>query len=440
MGSYHILSLDGGGSWSLLQVMALQAIYGISARGHDVLKNFDFVAANSGGSIVMGGLLTNKPLSELKDFFLSHDARQSIFKHLPFDLDEGPKPLKSVWNRTMSLVTSAAIGAKYQTSAKLEGLRSLLGPTGDMSLPELHRDYQMRTGKQLHFLVCGFDYDRKRAKFFRSNTESLSGSSQTPLPSFMPVNKPSEWRDATLAETIHASSNAPVKYFVEPARIDYSTERNGLAEERYWDGAIAGYNNPILSAVVEALANRKYIKADNIEVLSIGTGTVLLPPKSLGPASDECLQQGGPKKSTLLGDLGALAGSILEDPPDSATYSAHVILGQTLPDSNANPPVRPPVSGSVIRMSPLIRPVRFYPNAKWSLPVGLTIEEFKRLVELDLDAVEDADIRLIEKLGDLWLKDAMSNQAIRENRNFEVQIGHHHFSEARRAWLALAAS
>ena len=134
MAVYRILSLDGGGSWSLLQVMALQAIFGEGARGHDVLKNFNFVAANSGGSIVMGGLLTNKPLGELKDFFLNQQARQSIFKSLPFELDEGPKPLRSVWNRTLSLMTP--IGAKYQTSAKLEGLRSLLGPTGDMSLLE----------------------------------------------------------------------------------------------------------------------------------------------------------------------------------------------------------------------------------------------------------------------------------------------------------------
>ena len=437
MGAYRILSLDGGGSWSLLQVMALQAIYGKGVRGHDVLKNFDFVAANSGGSIVMGGLLTNKPLGELKDFFLNQQARQSIFKSLPFELDEGPKPLKSLWNRAMRRFTS--VGAKYQTGAKLQGLRSLLGPTGDKSLLELHRDFDMRHGKHLHFLVCGFDYDRKRAKFFRSNTASLSGSSQTPLPTFLPVNQKSEWRDATLAEAIHASSNAPVMYFVEPARIDYSVDGTKRDEERYWDGAIAGYNNPIIPAVVEALANRKYIKADNIQVLSIGTGTVLLPPKSLGPASDACLLQGDPKDLTLLGDLKELAGSILDDPPDSATYSAHVILGQALPDAKAVPPIRPPVSGTVIRMSPLIRPVRLYPGAKWLLPVGLRIDEFAQLTNLELDAVSQDEIGLLEKLGKLWLADAMSNQAIRENRNFEVQIGHHHFSEACRAWLALAA-
>ncbi len=90
-------------------------------------------------------------------------------------------------------------------------------------------------------------------------------------------------------------------------------------------------------------------------------------------------------------------------------------------------------------MSPLIRPVRMYPGAKWSLPVGLRLDEFAALTNLELDAVSQDEIGLLEKLGTLWISDALSNQAIRENRNFEVQIGHHHFSEARRAWLALAA-
>ncbi len=51
MKKFKILSLDGGGTWALLQVRALQLIYGPSVKGHEVLKDFDLVAANSGGSI-----------------------------------------------------------------------------------------------------------------------------------------------------------------------------------------------------------------------------------------------------------------------------------------------------------------------------------------------------------------------------------------------------
>lgn len=45
---YRILSLDRGGTWSLIQVKALMALYGESTSGHTVLKDFDLVAGNSG--------------------------------------------------------------------------------------------------------------------------------------------------------------------------------------------------------------------------------------------------------------------------------------------------------------------------------------------------------------------------------------------------------
>ena len=51
---FRILSLDGGGSWALIQVRALQAIYGDpDKKGHEILSDFDMVAANSGGSIMI---------------------------------------------------------------------------------------------------------------------------------------------------------------------------------------------------------------------------------------------------------------------------------------------------------------------------------------------------------------------------------------------------
>lgn len=35
---YRILSLDGGGSWALIQIRVLQAFYRSSFRGYEVLK------------------------------------------------------------------------------------------------------------------------------------------------------------------------------------------------------------------------------------------------------------------------------------------------------------------------------------------------------------------------------------------------------------------
>ena len=49
-----------------------------------------------------------------------------------------------------------------------------------------------------------------------------------------------------------------------------------LIHKRCWDGAIGGYNNPVLAGLIEALANG--ISLDAVRVLSIGTGSVRLPP------------------------------------------------------------------------------------------------------------------------------------------------------------------
>ncbi len=57
MSPYRILSLDGGGSWSLIQIRALQEIYGDNIKGRDLLAKFDLVAANSAGSIVAATLI-----------------------------------------------------------------------------------------------------------------------------------------------------------------------------------------------------------------------------------------------------------------------------------------------------------------------------------------------------------------------------------------------
>ena len=50
--------------------------------GHEVLRDFSLVAANSGGSIVLGGLLANKPLSEIVELYKSMSTRNRIFHRL----------------------------------------------------------------------------------------------------------------------------------------------------------------------------------------------------------------------------------------------------------------------------------------------------------------------------------------------------------------------
>ncbi|HEY6347215.1 MAG TPA: hypothetical protein VIY49_37465 [Bryobacteraceae bacterium] len=71
--NYRILSLDGGGTWALIQVKALIALYNGDDKtaAQTVLQDFDLVAANSAGSIVLGGLVENLTLGDLLGLFES---------------------------------------------------------------------------------------------------------------------------------------------------------------------------------------------------------------------------------------------------------------------------------------------------------------------------------------------------------------------------------
>jgi hypothetical protein len=393
-GPYHILSLDGGGSWALLQVMVLKAIYG-DVPGRALLAQFDLVAANSGGSIVLAALAEGLPLSEIESFFLSGDKRRKIFVAL------------SWWQKYLRLsavLRLAGVGPRYAAPAKLAGLQELLPKAGDMRLDHLSQAIARETGRLTHFLITGFDYENDRAVFFRSDAQSRAAS-------FAPEPCPA------LAEAVHASSDAPINYFDRPA---------AFARTRFWDGAVAGYNNPVLAGVVEALANRG--PGPGIAALSIGTGTVRLPMED-GTVRPPLAQQR--ERQTLTGDLDKMATSILDDPPDAATYIAHVTLHQPLPTG----PDQRVGTGCVVRMSPVIRPVR--EGGAWQLPKGLTEQEFAALADLSMDAVENAQVELIRRLGIEWLADRVPNQPIRAGADYACEIGHATFSEARQAWERL---
>jgi uncharacterized protein len=78
-----ILSLDGDAGWSIIQVKALIALYGLDTSGHTVLKDFDHVAANSGGSVILGGLVENLKLSELLAYLAFSPNGTGLFRAAP---------------------------------------------------------------------------------------------------------------------------------------------------------------------------------------------------------------------------------------------------------------------------------------------------------------------------------------------------------------------
>ena len=400
MDRYRILSLDGGGSWALIQVKALIELYGPDKLGRDVIQDFHLVAANSGGSIVLGCLVENFSLSKILAFFNDKAQRKAIFSQTD-----------SIEHRALHAI--AGLGPKYSEKNKLPALQKVLPQRGNLSLLDAVAGIR-RPGasEDLHILITSFDYDRNQATFFRS--AAATGP---------------EWghEDAskiTLAEAIHASTNAPVNYFDAPARFP---DRDG----RYWDGGISGCNNPVLVAVTEAVVKGQ--APTNIVALSIGTASVALPEAQPGeqlppPYVRDIIEPG------IKNDLSKLASSILDDPPDIATFLAHVMTGSGIGLGTQAADSR------IVRMSPLVSPVKKVVNgtAMWSAPGSMTAAQFKSLKNLDFDAVEQPQIDEITQYADLWVKNEAPNQPIRMNGSTLVrELGQDTFGATKSAWEAI---
>ena len=119
--AFRILSLDGGGAWALIQVRTLIDLYGGETRGNEILAEYDLVAANSGGSLVLAGLVENLKLSDLLLLFMDEGKRRSIFS-----------PTRDIGNDVLRSL--AGIGPKYSAEAKLPAIERLLPQTGSKPL------------------------------------------------------------------------------------------------------------------------------------------------------------------------------------------------------------------------------------------------------------------------------------------------------------------
>jgi hypothetical protein len=139
----------------------------------------------------------------------------------------------------------------------------------------------------------------------------------------------------------------------------------------------------------------------------------------------------GGEAPSVLGDLRKLAGAILDDPPDAASFIAHVTLGGGLP-SDATV-VR---DGPIVRMNPVVRPI--YVDGDWRWPEGLDGAAWTRLTTLELDTLKQADVELIVRLCELWVANGAPNQPIRCGALLTAEIGHDTYGGARAAakkWL-----
>jgi len=394
-----ILSLDGGGTWAVLQVMALREIYkdvqSVGTLCRNILNEFDIIAANSGGSLVLAGMIekADEDIDEVIKMFLNEELRRKIFYKLSL-LDWNFERITRLFN----------VGPKYKARKKIQGLENALKKTGKIRMKELREKLNLKP----HIVLTSFDYDLKRGAFFK--TEQGDNN-----------------YDYTLAQAIDATTNAPVNFFDKPVVFNYDQN----TPHQYWDGAIAGNNNPVLVGITEALRIFDGLQrtAETIKVLSIGNSAVLLPVDGFTASSLAVHKQlvAPMSKSNLSGDLRRLSLSIISEPPEAANYIAHMLLGG---NERENKPC-------IIRMNPMLQPV--LQQGRWQFPVGISKEDekdFLDLLKLELDVLKQAEMEKIVKLGNWWLTDKVVNQSIRYNgKTFQCIVGHHCFSEAKQDWL-----
>jgi hypothetical protein len=389
--SYRILSLDGGGTWAMLQALALGDIYGVATPGQSILKDFDMAVANSGGSIVLASLMLDMTPDQMVGLFLN-DAAQ-IFQ---------PSGIINLALSALGLPVP-----RFSTSGKLQGLKATLGVQASTPLA----GFPLPTGpggQPVKAMISAFDYDRQRAQFFRS-FDSAGGPKAATM---------------ALVDAVNASADPPVIFFDKPVSL-------GTPAKRYWDGGVAGYNNPLMAAVVEAMAAR--IAPRDISVRSIGTGTIMLAPVgSPGAPAELCLPG---QKSGPITDLKELAGAILDDPPDSANYVAFNVLGNVMPIP-APSTASPINSGSLVRLSPCIQPIwNGAATASWSLPAGYTLDSFKTITGLDLAATGPSDLQAIHDLGMAWMAGVMPNQPVLPDaQTLQCVIGDPTYASGKARW------
>jgi hypothetical protein len=319
------------------------------------------------------------------------------------------------WKRVLRIF---GFGPQYDASQKLAGIARYAPATGNLPIDRLGAVVSASTGRPFQFLMMSFDYDRRRAVFQRSDACSAAASNTAPsVPS--------------LAQAVHAATNAPVNYFDAPAMFAlWDSDIAQARQRRFWDGAIGGYNNPALAALVEVLARPDRPALNDITLLSIGTASVALPMAVQYPGADALLVEPLAVQS-LIHDVGQIATAILDDPPDAASFIAHVWLGGALPSGSA-----PVMNGPVVRLNPLVQPLRTS-SGTLALPGGLDAASFQRLRDLPMDAVDNADVALIQSFGKKWLAGQIPNQPVRANSfTLAPEIGFARSAQGRAAWLA----
>lgn len=395
---YNILSLDGGGSWAILQLLTLNEKYP-NRTGHEILREFDLVIANSGGSIVLAALAENWTIKKALSLFDDKETRETIFSKNSF---------KERFFPVDYIRLIGAFGPKYSSKRKGDAFKNLFPEIDKRQMSDLP-EYIGK--KSLKIVVCTYDALNNRAKFFKSyGVENENYDS------------------IRLTQAIHGSSNAPIQYFDFPAR--FKAKQSEIFYE-LWDGALGGFNNPVVAGLIEAI--KLGVAKKDIKIISIGTGNKLMSyedKEEFYKIKDISVRERKKKlnffrlkfqmqyftKSIL-----NQAKTILYQPPDWSNYMAFMFLFGEKKDIS---------SQHFIRLSPMIH------IDKNTIPESKDLLE--KLYLLDMDLTKDSDIDLLKKCFKEWMVGNIKNQPIeyKVNRQNELiyKTGYKTFVEAMSKW------
>lgn len=339
-----------------------------------MLKKFDLVIANSGGSIVLAALAENYSIDKAISLFKDKEHRERIFHENSFRDRFFPVD----YLRFFGL----GFGPKYSAKKKKEAFEHLFPEIDKVQMAELPR----LIGKEsLKIIVCTYDALNNRAKFFKSYSTSNHG-----------------YDSVRLTQAINGSSNAPVQYFDFPAR--FKAKESDIFYE-LWDGALGGFNNPILAGIIEAYKLGVALK--KIRIISIGTSNSLMSKdakKSFWNWKQVALKfrrkkfsfsKLKPQAKFFTATVLNQAKTILYQPPDTANYIAMMFLKATTGLS---------LDDHIIRLSPLI-------HFDMDTPQDV-IPLIEKLYLLDMDVTKEEDVDSLLACFEAWKTGKLYNQPI----------------------------
>jgi len=367
-GPRKLLAIDGGGIRGVLSLLILKKIENLliaeSKRDDYRLADyFDYVAGTSTGGIIAAGIAMGMSVDAILKFYVNNGAQM-------FDK-------ASLFSR---------LRAEYNSEPLAQQLKIVFGEKTTLGAPEI---------ETLLLLVMR-----------NATTDSPWPISNNPFAKYNDPNHPADNLKFPLWQLVRASTAAPT-YF-PPEVIDC-----GGKPFIFVDGGVTMYNNPAFQMFLMATVDRFWVKAppdkrgwdtgaDNMLVVSVGTGT--------SAAANDSLQ---PDEMHLLFNATSIPSALMY-----AALNEQDFLCRVFGDCVAGPPLDREIDTMMPSKGPLGTKLFRYARYNAELSAG-------GLKELGFDDIEPASVQKLDSIAaipDLQrIGKAVADQRVaREHFKFET--------------------